>query len=130
MYRTYRVVVEIKWQYAPDDPTDAQAYLLGELNDRLRPEDRHDPLVTDVVSITGEGSKAYYIYAEDLVGALVGPFNSISAAEEHMLFCEERGDAATTRVVDETEARALTQEGVHTYVTAEKDRKWQPRKGE
>lgn len=45
-----------------------------------------------------------WIYAEDLVGALVGPFTSNEAAEAHMEFCRERGDAAEMKIVTDTSA--------------------------
>ncbi len=63
----------------------------------------------------------FYVYAEDLVAGLVGPFWSREEADAHVLFLEDRGDADRGRVVDETEAAAL-RPGVGIEMTPQEDR--------
>ncbi len=36
----------------------------------------------------------WWVYAEDLVGALIGPFNDVEGCLAHIRFCRGRGDAA------------------------------------
>lgn len=37
----------------------------------------------------------WWIRAEDLILALVGPFDTEAQAQDHVRFCEARGDGAT-----------------------------------
>lgn len=43
---------------------------------------------------------AFWIRAEDLVAAAVGPFETEAEAVEHVLFCVARGDAAEAVVMN------------------------------
>lgn len=63
-----------------------------------------------------------YIYAEDLVAVLIGPFNSTAEAEAHIAWCRDvRGDGAEMRVVDEFTANRME---VMETMTPERDMTW------
>lgn len=64
----------------------------------------------------------FYVYAEDLASALIGPFDDRAAAEAHVVFLAERGDAAEGRVVTEAEAAAMEEPGMR--LTPDEDRDW------
>lgn len=63
-----------------------------------------------------------YIRGEDMVVGFVGPFSSLAAAEEHILFCAERGDADPGKVI--TEQEFLLEENPFC-MTPEADRNFQ-----
>ncbi len=63
----------------------------------------------------------YYVYAEDLASALIGPFHQQSVAETHIIYCQRRGDGAEMRVVDSAEA-ALLRPDIGTECTPREDR--------
>jgi hypothetical protein len=49
----------------------------------------------------------FYVFAEDLVGALIGPFATVTDAQAHIAFCEARGDGAEMCVVADDEVAEL-----------------------
>lgn len=63
---------------------------------------------------------AFWLFGEDLVSGLVGPFASRADADAHRAFAESRGDADPGRVVDDAEADALRPVGVE--ISPEADR--------
>lgn len=66
---------------------------------------------------------AFYVFGEDLVAGLVGPFAARIDAEAHIAFCDARGDADPGRVVDATHADLLRRAGlVDVEVTPDQDR--------
>lgn len=65
----------------------------------------------------------YYIYAEDFVAALIGPFLTMDAAERHVEFCKKRGDAATMKILNIGVDTAAKMD-VGLRMTAEEDREW------
>jgi hypothetical protein len=64
----------------------------------------------------------YWLLAEDFVACLVGPFDSIAAAAQHIAFCTERGDSSTFRILDDEGKRGLHVLGYG--ISPEKDREW------
>jgi hypothetical protein len=69
-----------------------------------------------------------YIYAEDFVGALVGPFDSEDDANTHIQLCKERGDGAEMRVVTDQEAADIEDANPGMLkMTVEDDATWQRR---
>lgn len=67
----------------------------------------------------------YYIYAEDLCSALIGPFDTKEDAEAHVKFCKERGDCATMDILTADEAdRGSKMQEIGMRLTPEEDRRW------
>jgi hypothetical protein len=76
---------------------------------------------------TAEASSPVYIYAQDFVSALIGPFDSKEAAYAHIVFCCGRGDGATMQVVDDPEELAkIKEEWAPMDVSVEEDLKFNP----
>lgn len=67
----------------------------------------------------------YFINAEDLVCALIGPFDTKDAAEAHIQFCIDRGDGADMEVITETEMKTIDSDVYGLILTAEEDRAWE-----
>lgn len=65
----------------------------------------------------------YYFHAEDLVGVIVGPFDSTTAAEAHQSFLLERGDAAILTLITDQEALHYLNEGL-MLISATEDLLW------
>lgn len=63
----------------------------------------------------------YWLYAEDLARALIGPFESKESAQEHIEFCRRRGDADPGKIVTEEEAEKLRSDLDYT-ISADRDR--------
>lgn len=77
-------------------------------------------------SITKEKvMKEFWIYAEDMVGAIIGPFSGMDSAREHIKFCEGRGDAACMRVITGEEKDEIDVD----EITPEEDRRYNPVSG-
>lgn len=70
----------------------------------------------------------FYIYAEDLAAAVIGPFPTLFHAAMHVLFCAERGDAAFSehgglhRIVDEDTVVREDMRYLALTLTPEQDR--------
>ena len=70
-----------------------------------------------------EDARKFYIYGEDLVDGLTGPFDTRAEAEEHVRLCESRGDADPGKVITGTEAQAIVRNDPGILVlTPEEDR--------
>lgn len=71
----------------------------------------------------------YWVYAEDLVSALIGPFDNRAEAEAHVEFCAERGDASeaegNTRILTDEEVAPL-RGTVGMIMTPDEDRNYDP----
>jgi hypothetical protein len=52
----------------------------------------------------------FFIFGEDYAAAIVGPYESRSAAAAHVRMAKKRGDGAENRVVTEAELPALREE--------------------
>lgn len=63
----------------------------------------------------------FYIYAEDLVAGVTGPFDTIKEAAAHIAFCRERGDADPGHIISQTQYDGL---GDVFTLTPEQDRLW------
>lgn len=63
----------------------------------------------------------YFIIAEDLARALVGPFDTKADAETHVTFCVDRGDGATHEIVSQAELDTDA-DNYDLVMTAEEDR--------
>jgi hypothetical protein len=64
-----------------------------------------------------------YIYFEDFVGMLVGPFHSQADIDAHIKFCEDRGDAAdVVEIVDFDSERFHKLLADNDTMTPEEDR--------
>lgn len=63
----------------------------------------------------------YYLYCEDMVGAVVGPFDTIEQAEDHIKFLDERGDADTGVIFSETHLEEYTERAAYVC-TPQEDR--------
>jgi len=72
-----------------------------------------------------EGSK-FHIYACDLACALITPFASRAEAEAHVRFCQDRGDAATMRILDDEELKQIDADDFHQILSPEEDRQYAP----
>lgn len=68
----------------------------------------------------------YWIWAEDLVAAMIGPFDTREEAEAHIKFCEDRGDGAEMKVINGVEADYMDPNMV---LTPEQDKKWGSQEG-
>lgn len=66
----------------------------------------------------------YFILAEDLAAAVVGPFANSFEAEAHMAFCRQRGDSATMEVASEALADKWAIKHAALQMTAIEDRNW------
>ena len=65
----------------------------------------------------------WYLYCEDFAAAVVGPFDDRESAEDHIRYCERRGDGATMQVVTEQEAHDLADEHPNcVWMTPTEDR--------
>ena len=63
---------------------------------------------------------SFWVYGEDLVSGLVGPFATAGEANVHIGFCRDRGDADPGMVVTDAEADRLRPVGIE--MTPEADR--------
>lgn len=63
----------------------------------------------------------YYILADDLASAVIGPFDNSDMAEAHIEFCRQRGDSAEMEVASETFAYKWAIEHNALQMTAEED---------
>lgn len=70
----------------------------------------------------------YWIYAEDMVGVLVGPFENLADAFNHIQFCVKRGDGASHWIMDEREHDAIIRSFNPDIITPTEDRAHTPQK--
>lgn len=63
----------------------------------------------------------FYVYAEDFVAGVVGPFRTAAEALSHIEFCKRRGDADPGRVITQEE---LDKTGEVFMMTPEQDLAW------
>jgi hypothetical protein len=64
----------------------------------------------------------YFILAEDMAAAVVGPFGNSYEAEAHIAFCKMRGDSAEMEVTSESLADKWAIKHGALRMTAEEDR--------
>ncbi len=64
-----------------------------------------------------------YVYAEDLVGCVIGPFDTLQEAASHIVWCQDvRHDGAEMKVIESSELDAYLERAGQPLLSPQEDR--------